>query len=206
MRDLAVIHPQFGHGYFTSGVFGDYPVVFERAGRAELLKFFSALGFTNGAEIGVWRGGFSEAMCKALPGLQLLCVDAWGNDPTYHEAKQDASWAKVRRQAEQRLKPYGCVIDARLSTDAARDVPDGSLDFVHIDGNHGREQVYADLAAWTPKVRLGGIVAGHDYREFPGRPMIRVKEAVDAFVKDHGIREWFVLSREECPSFCWVVK
>jgi hypothetical protein len=191
--------------HFGAGT-GVSPVVFPRAGRRELLRAFAARGFTRGAEIGVWRGGFSEEMCKALPGLQLRCVDAWGGDPTYHEAKAAASWDKVRRQAETRLKPYGCVIDARCSTEAAQDVPDGSLDFVHVDANHGREQVYADLAAWVPKVRVGGLLVGHDYREFPRRPMIQVKAAVDAFVRDHGIRDWFVLAREENPTFGWEVR
>lgn len=184
---------------------GEHPTVYPTAGRTELLKAFAAAGFTNGAEIGVWKGEFSEALCLALLGLRLRCVDAWGADASYHERKQEPSWAKIRRQAERRLQPYGCVIDARLSVEAAKSVADRSLDFVHIDGNHGLEAVYADLVAWAPKVRAGGVVAGHDYRDFPNRPTINVKPAVDAYVRDHAIRSWAVLSREENPSFCWVV-
>lgn len=184
---------------------GKNPTMYPNAGRTELLQAFAARGFMAGAEIGVWKGGFSEAMCAALPGLQLRCIDAWGSDPTYHEAKQAASWVHIRAKAERRLSRYGCVIDARLSVAAARDVPDGSLDFVYIDGNHGQAAVYRDLVTWAPKVRVGGIVAGHDYRDFPRRPLIQVKAAVDAFVRDRGIRDWAVLSREENPSFCWVV-
>lgn len=190
----------FGHGA------GDRPTIYRHAGRTELLLAFAARGFTRGAEIGVWRGGFSAEMCKALPGLRLRCVDAWGTDPSYHEAKKHiASWDKLRAEAEHRLRPFGCLIDARPSLQAAPDVPNGSLDFVYIDGNHSREAVYADLAAWAPKVRVGGIVAGHDYREFPGRPTIQVKAAVDTFIRDRGIVEWAILRREKNPSFCWVV-
>lgn len=185
---------------------GSHPTVYPTAGRTELLAFLRAMGVTTGAEIGVWRGGFSEEMCKVMPGLQLRCVDAWGGDPSYHEAKAAASWSKIRGQAERRLKPYGCVIDARRSVEAAPAVADRSLDFVYVDGNHGFDAVYADLAAWMPKVRVGGVVAGHDYRPFPDRPTIRVKEAVDAFVRNHGIQSWAVLAREKCPSFLWVVE
>ena len=184
---------------------GHNPTVYPQAGRRELLQVFSAYGFTTGAEVGVWRGGFSEAMCKALPGLQLRCVDAWGGDPTYHESKAAASWGKIRLEAERRLSPFGCVIDARCSVEAAADVADRSLDFVYVDANHSREAVYVDLMAWAPKVRVGGVVAGHDYRDFPTRPTIQVKVAVDAFVRDHQITEWAVLSREQNPSFFWVV-
>jgi hypothetical protein len=184
---------------------GENPAVYPHAGRRELVRAFAANGYRIGAEIGVWRGGFSEALCRALPGLRLRCVDAWGGDPTYREAKAAAPWSTIRGEAERRLRPYGCDIDARVSVEAAQAVPDRSLDFVYIDGNHGREAVYADLVSWTPKVRVGGMVAGHDYREFPTRPTIQVKAAVDAFVRDRGIRDWVVLSREESPSFLWVV-
>lgn len=181
------------------------PRRFPMAGRESFIALLAAIGVRRGAEIGVWKGEFSEALCQGVSGLQLRCVDAWGGDPTYHERKEAVSWAKVRRQAEARLSPYRCRIDARCSIEAARDVRDRSLDFVYIDGNHGRDQVYADLAAWAPKVRRGGLVAGHDYREFPDRPLIQVKAAVDAFVRDRGITEWAVLARDENPSFCWVV-
>lgn len=189
----------FGEGH------GQQPTVYPHAGRTELLRAFAAQGFTTGAEVGVWKGAFSEAMCKALPGLRLRCVDPWGGDPSYHERKQAADWVRIRAKAERRLHAFGCVIDARQSVEAARSVPSRSLDFVYIDGNHGREAVYADLVAWAPKVRAGGVVAGHDYRDFPRRPLIQVKPAVDAFIRDHAIRDWAVLGREENPSFCWVV-
>lgn len=39
-----------------------------------------------------------------------------------------------------------------------------SLDFVFIDGNHGEESVAADVEAWLPKMKPGGIIAGHDWR------------------------------------------
>lgn len=40
---------------------------------------------------------------------------------------------------------------------------DESLDFVFIDGDHRAESVYADLKAWWPKIKPGGLLAGHDY-------------------------------------------
>jgi len=76
-------------------------------------------------------------------------------------ALQATEFAADRRQ----------VIRAR-SVDAAARVPDGSLDFVFIDADHSYEGCAADIRAWLPKVRAGGILCGHDYRNthcpFPG--------------------------------------
>jgi predicted O-methyltransferase YrrM len=41
--------------------------------------------------------------------------------------------------------------------------PDGTHDFIFIDGDHRKDHVRADIAAWRPKLKPGGILAGHDY-------------------------------------------
>jgi cephalosporin hydroxylase len=92
---------------------------------------------------------------------------------------------------------------AGSQTEVARTVPDRSLGFVYIDANHVFEHVVADIAAWAPKVRSGGIVAGHDF----GRSSVgQVKEAVEAWVATHGIERWFVLTGDRSPSWAWVVR
>ena len=37
------------------------------------------------------------------------------------------------------------------------------LDFVYIDANHNYECVKEDIEHWYPKVKVGGIIAGHDF-------------------------------------------
>lgn len=55
------------------------------------------------------------------------------------------------------------------SWDAAAHYEDRSLDLVFLDADHELASVRKDIAAWTPKVRRGGIIAGHDFsHEFPG--------------------------------------
>jgi predicted O-methyltransferase YrrM len=39
---------------------------------------------------------------------------------------------------------------------------DGSIDFLHIDGNHSREKVLQDAAGYLPKVKPGGIIVLDD--------------------------------------------
>jgi cephalosporin hydroxylase len=68
------------------------------------------------------------------------------------------------------------------SVKAAKLIPDGACHMVFIDACHERDAVLADIRAYLPKVRPGGVMAGHDYFVFPG-----VREAVhDAF----GYKDW----------------
>jgi hypothetical protein len=55
------------------------------------------------------------------------------------------------------------------SVEAAKLYKDKSLDVVFIDANHSYESVRDDIEAWLPKVKMGGIIAGHDYTlNWPG--------------------------------------
>lgn len=56
------------------------------------------------------------------------------------------------------------------SAEASRLFDDRSVDFVFIDATHEYEAGMKDIAAWLPKMRSGGTIAGHDYSpdSFPG--------------------------------------
>lgn len=190
------------------GVAGDSrPQFTYAAGRRDLCGLFRSMGYTRGVEVGVWSGRFSKVLCESIPGLELTCVDPWQSYAEYREPKNDQSLLDAAYlEACERLIPFRCTVMRMTSVDAARLVPDRSVDFVYIDGNHTREFVLQDLAAWTPKVRCGGIVAGHDYHLLPRQPFIQVREAVDAFASDHGIEPVFVLAADKSPSYFWVVQ
>ena len=38
-----------------------------------------------------------------------------------------------------------------------------AADLIFLDADHRLEAIRADIAAWTPHVRAGGILCGHDY-------------------------------------------
>lgn len=185
--------------------------ILTRMSRRDLPPATRTLGFTKGAEIGVWKGAYSALFCQANPDLHMLCVDPWLSYPAWRDTKNSLPPEEAERfmedsyrQAVERLTPLNTTIVRKFSTDAAKDVPDGSLDFVYVDGNHVYDAVLEDLQAWAPKVRRGGFIAGHDYREFPNKPTIHVIPAVQHYTKTHRIDPWFVLSADRTPSFLWV--
>jgi hypothetical protein len=103
----------------------------------------------------------------------LHCVDPWRNRRRVYDI------------ALRNLKPFPgrYVIHRQPSTVAAKTFPDRSLDFVFIDALHDEASVTEDLASWAPKVKVGGLITGHDYcRQFPG-----VVSAVDRWAARHGV-------------------
>lgn len=165
-------------------------------------KLLCDLGFKVGAEVGVERGLYSEILCQKIPGLKLYSIDSWQFYSGYrtHVSQEELDGFYV--DTHERLDPYGVTIMREFSTEAAKRFEDGSLDFVYIDSNHDFLHVTEDIAAWSPKVRPGGIVSGHDYRHRNG---CHVKDVVQAWAYCYSIRPWFVMANDRSPSWFWVV-
>jgi len=165
--------------------------------RDTLAQTMGQLGFKTGAEIGVCKGEYSEVLLRAISGLKIYCVDPW---VAYNRIDQDLADARYE-ECIARLSIYsGVNIIKKPSVEAAAGFPDGSLDFVYIDGLHEFDAVMLDLLYWAPKVKVGGIIAGHDYCEFYQAGVIA---AVRAYTQAHNIHKWYV-TRDREPSFFWV--
>ncbi|HVH71989.1 MAG TPA: class I SAM-dependent methyltransferase [Candidatus Dormibacteraeota bacterium] len=59
------------------------------------------------------------------------------------------------------------------SWELAAKYEDASLDFCFIDAAHDYASVSRDIDAWAPKVKPGGILAGHDFADWPGFGVMR---------------------------------
>ncbi len=148
-----------------------------------------------GAEVGVWKGDFSERILEVVRPVRLHLIDPWqavwgeryesaryGGGLAEGQAEMDAIYAGVLERFE-RERRAGLVEVHRLpSVDAAAGFQDGELDFVYVDGNHRYEFVKADLETYAPKVRPGGFLAGDDYG-VAGWWEDGVTRAVDEFVR-----------------------
>ena len=147
-----------------------------------------------GVEVGVKRGRYSEFLLRHWRGRVLVSVDPWRED----DAGSYVDRANVRQaehdrffdETRQRLSRFGARSDIwRLtSIEAAARIEDGSLAFVYVDARHDRESVLEDLRAWYPKVRPGGIIAGHDYVDGTfSNGVFGVRSAVDSFFEGLGL-------------------
>lgn len=57
----------------------------------------------------------------------------------------------------------GVRAHVKNSVEGAADFSDQSVDFVFLDAGHSEADLRADIAAWWPKIKPGGVLAGHDY-------------------------------------------
>lgn len=80
-------------------------------------------------------------------------------------------------------RPYQDKIQLiRKTSDQAHvDIPDNSLDYIFIDGDHNYAQTFRDLKNYYPKVREGGIFAGHDVH------LRDVTQALTEFILEIGL-------------------
>jgi predicted O-methyltransferase YrrM len=180
--------------------------------RDDFAGMLRVLGMNTGAEIGVFQGVYSETLLAANPKLKLYSIDPWLADPpTGVDEKQIQ---KAFAAAMNRLGPYkNSYVIRKKSAEAVHQFSDRSLDFVYIDGAHDFDSCYEDLSIWSPKVKTGGIIAGHDYNYYssPYGKHYGVIEAVNTYVYQHQITPMFTFGRRwrkpyvACPmSFMWV--
>jgi hypothetical protein len=127
-------------------------------------------------ELGVAGGKFSEVLLKLNTSILLYSIDRWcdhHNDREYLEACA-------------RLSVFGprSIVIRSTFADALAQFDVGAFDFIYIDGYaHTGQDGGKTLEDWWPKLKAGGVFAGHDYSaRFP----LNVK-VVDNFVVKLGL-------------------
>ncbi len=134
-------------------------------------------------EIGVNQADCSRFLRLCFPLAHLYLIDPWELGSTYRasdgpittkESVMEKAFNKVQNYFQNDSNTH---ILRKTSKEASFLVPD-SIDLVFIDGNHDYDFVKEDIELWLPKVRSGGILAGHDY-DLRGERFSGVKRAVD---------------------------
>jgi hypothetical protein len=163
-------------------------------------------GSVIGAEIGVFAGDMSAALLER-PDLFLFMVDSWegagaaytGDSGDFHAGLSAGQQENYRKKAEKRTPEGRRKILPMRSTEAAKLITDGSLDFVFIDADHSYEGAKADILAWRKKLKPGGLLCGHDY-ENTDYPKFGVTRAVREFSEETG------MSFDLGENFTWFMR
>lgn len=119
-------------------------------------------------EVGAWKGKSAAFMAVEIinsgKDIDFYTVDHFEGSPE-HQNSKSIKEKTLKEECIQNLFPVGRAVSilAMPSSQAAQIFDDGSIDFVYIDGAHEYDALKADIAAWGPKVKNGGIIAGDDY-------------------------------------------
>lgn len=129
--------------------------------------------------------GAGTSVCALLRGLAHL------GDARVWSVDIDAAMLERERTA---VEAQG-LDQARLdqicgpSADVGRGWEGRKLDLIFVDGAHNYAGVSADLAAWTPHIRPGGLLVCHDFRD------TKQRETTRAILDWHRASRWLEVGR-----------
>jgi hypothetical protein len=160
----------------------------------------------EGAEIGCAFGANAANILSQWKGERLYMVDPWASQSpeVYREQHDkvpyDGWYQDCQKLAE---KDQRITLIRKLSVDGAKEIPDYSLDFAYIDGNHGYGPVLEDMDSWWSKVKIGGVMGGHDYYTDTNPPnFCEVEAAVKRWAQQNNVPFQITLP---CSSW-WIAK
>jgi hypothetical protein len=203
----AAILRGWGRGDAPFGRFGNLPLMLDRfkgmniwegltIEDAVMLHCLACQAARPGAvfvEIGSWLGMSTAILgdVAASVGGTVIAIDTWaGSDGTWQEGLVassslfDGFCANMDGLGllHSTVKP----VQARSDTCTGLVEP-GTVDLLFIDGDHRYAGVRSDIALWTPKVRPGGIVCGHDCERHYAGLSDTERAAVDAGLECDGL-------------------
>lgn len=160
-------------------------------------------------EVGSWMGQSVIYLAQqvALSGkdIKINAVDIWDMSYDYEPFHLMFEKAKILNTDLYglfvlNLETFNVshLVDSLVmsSVTASKEFEKETVDVVFIDANHSYEAVRNDLEAWWPKIKKGGIMAGHDYFN---PPPDGVKQAVDEFFQSLDLSI-------QIKEGCWYVK
>lgn len=152
-------------------------------------------------EVGSWKGKSTSYLAVEIinsgKDIKFDCVDTWEGSVEHQEGERSEDSSVIGGNLYnvfiENMSPVdGYYNPVRMtSLEAAKLYEDESLDFVFIDASHEYEDVKNDIIAWLPKVKSGGVLAGHDY------PWESVAKAVHEVLAGMDVRT---------NNICWALK
>jgi predicted O-methyltransferase YrrM len=177
-----------------------------------LASFMLEQGYQTFVEVGCKEGRTTGHILANVPDSRVIAIDPWitqeaTKDPT-KETYADWDFSKIEAEFWANVGEHTdrCTMLRRTSEQAA-DLglfdPDDILytdpiDLIFIDALHDYEHVKQDIALWWPKVRIGGILAGHDFNhKWPGceRAVAESFDLMQVGVAPDSV--WFVMKVSE---------
>lgn len=146
------------------------------------------------AEVGVYKGRMTAMICEmlSLSGVQAqyFCVDNFKGSQEHERKDYFPDFWNNTKDID--IPGVEIVIIQRESIVASELVENHSFDIVYLDASHDYESVKADISAWLPKIKEGGILCGDDYIHGWDGVIQAVNEAFGEKVERVGNQQWMI--------------
>ena len=141
----------------------------EARDRLELWTWFlNCVRARRVAEIGVFRGTFAARILAACPAIETYyMIDPWRHLEDWNKPanRPDDVFEQIFAEALEKTEAHAArraVLRGR-TTEVVGDIPDASLDFAYVDGDHTLRGITTDLIRIYPKVGREGWIGGDDF-------------------------------------------
>ncbi len=146
------------------------------------------------AEIGVFRGEFSDRILRETRPREFHLIDGWwliyGERFPHWWAPQTADGALRTRQAHAETLAVidrhdardRCQVHVGEDLEILESFPNGFFDWVYLDTSHEPDHTLRELAILDRKVSADGLIAGDDWYPTPGGSHPGVEGAVGEFL------------------------
>jgi len=146
-------------------------------------------------EIGTFAGDSAELFSLVAKKVYTIDPLAWGG---IMQVADNYTCDDVKRYLNDRLaKRTNIEYIKKYSKDAVVMFEDNSIDVVYIDGDHEYESVKQDITLWLPKVKVGGLICGHDHNEHPQHAGVikAVDELLGGYDKHYYDSSWMKVKK-----------
>jgi hypothetical protein len=151
-----------------------------------------------GAEVGVLEGYLSKNILENNRPSIFYLIDPWKefSDCCGNIRFDQSVFDLVFGEIEARFKKLpNIVILRKTSLEGSKEIADGSLDFVYLDGDHSAGAVYQDISIWLPKLKSGGLLGGHDFTESTVKSglyrFLSENGGIDTYDLKYGYNDWW---------------
>lgn len=129
-------------------------------------------------EVGVWKGEYAREILEQCQSVRrYYMIDPWAHLPDWNKPC-NASPEVFEQIYEQAMKQTAFASSKRIvlrgrTKEVIADIPDNTLDFAYIDGDHTLRGITIDLIKLLPKLKEGGLIGGDDFTDTPWQHDIR---------------------------------
>ncbi|MEM9273586.1 MAG: class I SAM-dependent methyltransferase [Cyanobacteria bacterium P01_F01_bin.143] len=119
-------------------------------------------------EVGVWKGNFAAKILKRCKFIEkYYMIDPWAKLPDWNKPfnVDTEAFAEVYAEAMDKtaFASEKIIVLRGRTKEVIEQIPDESLDFAYIDGDHTLRGITIDLIKLLPKIKENGLIGGDDF-------------------------------------------